>query len=379
MRVLFFSVSIGAGHDLAAQALAREVESVDPRSVTKIVDTFRYINPVLNKVIVGSYMESLKFNPKIWGYLYDQAEDGDKFIDLSQVLSKLMSAKLEKLINEFAPDAIVCTHAFPAGMLSILKNREKLTVPLLGVLTDFTVHPFWVHEYIDGYIIPAEELKYQFIAMGVAESKIKSFGLPIRREFQQKPDQQSARAKLGLAKMTTVLVMGGGLGLGDMQNYLDILGNCDAKLQILCVAGKNDRLRTSLELLSAKNPIRVLGFVDNIPELMAASDFIISKPGGLTTAEVLAMGLPMLIITPLPGQEDRNTGFLLNGGVAVKVRKPEFLVATLKQLLNNPLRLDTMRQLAGYYGKPYAAQETVRYLEELVMQQNQSSTCQGGK
>ncbi|MFZ5641661.1 MAG: MGDG synthase family glycosyltransferase [Bacillota bacterium] len=366
MRVLFFSVSIGAGHDLAARALAEEVMARHPGGRIKIVDTFRYINPVLNKVIVGSYIESLKFNPKIWGYLYDQAEEGDKFIDLSQLLSKMLSAKLEKLVEEFRPDAIVCTHAFPAGILSVLKSRGKLPVPLVGVLTDFTVHPFWIHEHVDTYFIPAEDLKYQLMDMGVRKSAIKPFGIPVRKEFSENPGKKKVREKLGLADRTTILLMGGGLGLGDMKKYLDILGNCDEELQILCIAGKNDRLRTALELTPVKNATRVWGFVDNVPELMAASDMIITKPGGLTTAEVLAMELPMVIVTPLPGQEDRNTEFLLNAGVAVKVRKPEFLVANIKQLLKNPLRLKTMRQMAQYYGKPRSAQEAVGYLEELA-------------
>lgn len=366
MRVLFFSVSIGAGHDLAARALAREVTDRNPQAVTKIVDTFRYINPVLNKVIVGSYMESLKFNPKIWGYLYDQAEEGDKFIDLKQLLSKMMSVKLEKLITGFRPDAIVCTHAFPAGILSVLKSRGKLPAPLAGVLTDFTVHPFWVHEHIDAYFIPADELKYQLTAMGIRERAVHPFGIPIRKEFRQDLDKKVVRRNLGLADRSTVLIMGGGLGLGDIKNYLQVLGNCDEELQIICVVGKNDRLRTSLELTPVKNPARIFGFVENIPEIMAASDLIITKPGGLTTAEVLAMALPMVIVTPLPGQEDRNTEFLLNGGVAVRVRKPEFLADTVRQLLKNPLRLETMRQMACYYGKPFAARQAVSYLEELV-------------
>lgn len=371
MRVLFFSVSIGAGHDLAARALAEEIAAGYPQAVIKIVDTFRYINPVLNKVIVGSYMESLRFNPKIWGYLYDQAEDGDKFIDLNQLLSKLLSAKLERLIEEFKPDAVVCTHAFPAGILSVLKSRGKLPVPLAGVLTDFTVHPFWIHENMDTYFIPADDLKYQLMTMGVKENAIKSYGIPIRKEFRENLDQKAVRKKMGFADRTTILLMGGGLGLGDMKNYLQILGNCDENIQILCVVGKNDRLRTSLELMTVKNHTRIFGFVDNIPELMAASDMIITKPGGLTTAEVLAMALPMVIVAPLPGQEDRNTGFLLNGGVAVKVQKPEHLLTTVRQLLNNPLRLETMRQMARYYGKPYAAQNIISYLErgELSVQE----------
>jgi len=363
--VLFFSVSIGAGHDLAARATIEELEYRYPHCRTRVVDTFKYVNPVLNKVIVGSYMESLKFNPKIWGYLYEQAEEGDKLVDLNQVLSRLISAKTEKLIKEFAPQAIVCTHAFPAGLLSVLKERGKIDVPLVGVMTDFTIHPFWVHKHIDKYVLPCDELRYQIAELGVGDEKILPTGIPLRRQFINKVDKIEARKKLMLENKTTVMVMGGGLGLGEIENIIRTLSEGDIDIQIVTITGKNDRLRTRLQLMSARNPIRVYGFVENVAEIMAASDFIVTKPGGLTTAEVLACGLPMIIVDPLPGQEERNTEFLLNSGVAVKVRKTGHLVPQLKLFINNRKRLDQICEMADQIGKPHAAVTLVDYLESV--------------
>ncbi|PKM81872.1 MAG: galactosyldiacylglycerol synthase [Firmicutes bacterium HGW-Firmicutes-14] len=365
-RVLFFSVSIGAGHDLAAQAVAQEVERRFPEARMRIVDTFRYINPVLNKVIAGSYMESLRFNPRIWGYLYDQAEQGDKFIDLNQILSKLVSIKTEKLIKEFDPEVIVCTHAFPAGILSILKNRGKFTIPLIAVITDYTIHPFWIHENVDKYILPCEDLRYQVAEYGVPDEKIMTTGIPIRRQFAGNWDRAAVRKNTGLDDITTILVMGGGLGLGEIEDIIRTLGNCEINLQILSVTGKNDRLRKVLEMVNAKNRIKVFGFVENMAELMAASDFIVTKPGGLTTAEALSQGLPMVIVSPLPGQEARNTEFLLNSGVAVKVRKLHHLVPQLKNLIANTTRLNQIKEMASAIGKPGAAADLVNYMEKVV-------------
>ncbi len=361
--VLFFSVSIGAGHDLAAQAVIQEIGHRWPDCRTRVVDTFRYINPVLNKVIVGSYMESLKFNPKIWGYLYEQAEEGEKLVDLGQILSKLASVKMDKLIDEFQPQAMVCTHAFPAGILSILKGQGKFDVPLIGVMTDFTVHPFWIHKYIDRYVLPCEELKFAIQAYGVPEGKIMPTGIPLRRQFARKGDKTEARRNLSLDNMTTVLVMGGGLGLGEIEDIINLLGNADTKLQVLTIAGKNDKLRTKLQLASAKNKVHVFGFVDNVAEIMNAADLIITKPGGLTTAEVLAVGLPMVIVNPLPGQEERNTEFLLNSGVAVKVTKLRHLVPQIQLLISNEKRMGQIREMASVIGKPEAARVLVDYLE----------------
>lgn len=366
--VLLFSVSIGAGHDLAAQALVQEIKRWHPDCRTKIVDTFKYINPVLNKVIAGSYMESLKFNPKIWGYLYDQAEQGDKLVDLSQILSKLVSAKMKKLLNEFEPEVIICTHAFPAGILSILKGKGEVRAPLIGVLTDYTVHPFWIHSNIDKYVIPCSELEPEITAYGVESSKIMPTGIPLRTQFTMQVDRQKARRSLELADKTTFLVMGGGLGLGEIEKIISELGNADIDIQVVSVTGKNDRLRTKLQLISASNRIKVFGFIDNMAEVMSACDFIITKPGGLTTAEVLAVGLPMIIFNPLPGQEARNTEFLLNSGVAVKIRKITNLVAQIKQLMGNEKRQRQIREMTVELGKPMAAVTLVNYMEEIICQ-----------
>ena len=364
--VLFFSVSIGAGHDLAAQALVQEIEQRFPDCRTRIVDTFKYINPVLNKVIVGSYMESLKFNPKIWGYLYDLAQEGERLVDLGQVLSNLVSVKMIKLISDFKPEAIVCTHAFPAGILSILKGKGKFTVPLVGVMTDYTVHPFWIHKHIDKYVLPCAELKFEIMTYGVDENKIMATGIPIRRQFSEQKSPAKARHRLDLLDKTTVLVMGGGLGLGKIESIISTLGNADMDLQIVSVTGKNDRLRTRLQLISSINPIKVFGYIDNMAEVMAAADFIVTKPGGLTTAEVLAMGLPMIIVDPLPGQEARNTEFLLNSGVAVKVRKNTHLVPQLKNLIISGARLRQIKEMTTIIGKPRSAEALVDYLQSAV-------------
>ncbi|MCL4439576.1 MAG: glycosyltransferase, partial [Firmicutes bacterium] len=166
---------------------------------------------------------------------------------------------------------------------------------------------------------------------------------------------------------TTVLVMGGGLGLGEIETVIQTLGNADIDLGIVSVAGKNDRLRTKLQLISTVNKVTVFGFVENIAEVMSVSDFIVTKPGGLTTAEVLATGLPMIIVNPLPGQEDRNTEFLLNSGVAVKVRKTGQLVPRIKNLISNGIRLRQMEEMASLIGKPLAASSLTDFLESSIV------------
>lgn len=355
-NILFFSVSIGTGHDSAARSLEQQFVEKIPDVQTKIIDTFDYINPTLHKVVLGSYMETLKFNPKVWGYLYHQGEKDDRIIDMGQILNKLLSIKLHQLIEGFQPDVIICTHAFPAGILSTLKQNTGMKVPTVVVLTDFTVHPFWIHPYTDFYMIPSEQLFLESVSRGMPTEKIKVFGIPIKKEFALNFNKDKVKASLCFDQRPVVIVMGGGLGLGALQETVKALLKTDTGLQIIAIAGKNNKLYNQLQALCPiYDNLRVFGFVNNVSELMSAADLVISKPGGLTSAEVLAKGLPMVIVDPLPGQEDRNTEFLLNWGVAMKARHQEFLPPLVSQLFKNQLRIKHMKEMAAYLGRPLAA------------------------
>ena len=361
-NILFFSVSIGAGHDSAAKSMELQFKQSIPDVKTKIIDTFDYINPTLHKVVVGSYMETLKFSPKVWGYLYSQAENGERMVDLGQMLNKLLSFRLQLLIDKFQPDVIICTHAFPAGIVSVLKEKTKLKIPTVVVLTDFTIHAFWIHPNTDCFVIPSNQLIYEGVAQGMPPDKIKPFGIPIRAEFSFPLDKQTVKGKLGLDNRSVVLVMGGGLGMGAVKETVrSLIANED--FQVLAVCGKNSNLQKELGDLSyTSQNLHVYGFVENVGELMSAADLIVTKPGGLTTAEVLAKGLPMVIVDPLPGQEDRNTEFLLNWGVGVKAKHHESLPPLIKQLMKNDLRMKQMREMALYLAKPSSAEEICRFV-----------------
>jgi len=355
VKALIFSASIGAGHDSVAKALAESLTEEIQGSEVKTVDTFNYINSVLHKVVFGSYMETLKFTPKVWGYLYEQAEDGERLVDLGQILSKLLSPRLEQLIKEFSPDVIISTHAFPTGMLSVLKQRKPVKIPLSAVVTDFHVHSFWIHEGIDRYFIPAPDLSYRLIGDGISQEKIKGTGIPIRTQFSKFIDPVLARQELGLDSRPTVLVMGGGLGLGRIELIVRELLN-NSSFQVVVVAGKNKRLQDNLAELK-NTRLKVFGFVDNMAQVIAACDLVISKPGGVTTAEVLAMQKPLFIYSSLPGQEDRNSDYLLNKGAAVKVRKLDMLVPEIMSFWNNPTRRRHVKEMAEQLGSPHAGRE----------------------
>lgn len=361
MRFLIFSVSIGAGHDSAAKAIFEELKLRMPQASIEIIDTFKYINPVLNRVMVESYMETLRFTPKVWGYLYDQTEQQKiSFIDFGQLFNRLLSKKLENLIKTFNPDVVFCTHAFPAGIISALRQKTNFNFPMIATITDFTIHRLWVHDNCDGYVIASPLLKYEAEQSGIASEKIFPFGIPINPVFAYNIPKDVARHKLGLENKLTLLVMGGGLGLGSIKDVVQVIDASNIDCQIIVICGKNEKLYKKITTMFTGNKnIIIFGFINNMHEFMSAADLLITKPGGLTTAEALAKGLPMVIVNPLPGQEERNTLFLVNAGVAIKVDAESELPVFLRKLIENKLRIPQMKDMAKSLGKPNAVKELI--------------------
>lgn len=353
IKALIFSVSIGAGHDSVARAIAERLLTDFPGSEVQIIDTFRYINSILNKVVVGSYMETLRLTPKVWGYLYDQAEGGDKLVDVSQLFAKIVSPKIVQLIKQTNPHVIITSHAFPTGMLGNIKRKGKIKTPLASAVTDFHVHPIWISQGIDMYFIPAADLGYALMQEGIQAERIKPVGIPIRMQFGREIDVAEVKEEYRLSGNPVVLVMGGGLGLGRIEIITKKILS-DERFGVVVVAGKNKRLYDNLS--GWENPrLRVFGYVEDMAKVIAACDMVISKPGGVTIAEVLAMGKPLIIYSSLPGQEDRNTDYLLNKGAAIKVKRLEMLIPELLALWENPLKMRHMGEMAKYLGSPHSS------------------------
>jgi processive 1,2-diacylglycerol beta-glucosyltransferase len=362
MNVLIFSVSIGNGHDQVANTLRNQLIQKDNSCRVKIVNTIKFISPILDKVILDSYLNILKFYPKAWGKIYEKTNKLDPIIDINDITNKLMTSKLHKSINTFVPDAIICTHSFPSSIISNLKQKKIPRTPLISVITDYNIHTSWVTDYTDYYVIPHENLSYVLENYGVSKSKILPLGIPIRKEFSETVDLAYVQKKYKLADKKTVLVMGGGLGLGEIYNIVSELDRQLEDMQIIAVAGRNNRLEQKLNSMNTKNKLIVFGFVDTIYELMEAADCIITKPGGVTTAEVLCKQKPLVIFSPLPGQEYENAEFLLNSGVAAATSEVKKIPVLIHQMLNFELRMKSIRDISGYLKKEKAAADMVDFI-----------------
>ncbi|MDD4237203.1 MAG: glycosyltransferase [Desulfotomaculaceae bacterium] len=372
-KVLILSVSVGAGHMRSAEAIKKACSSLTPEAEVVILDTFHYANPLLEKVVIGTYMEMLKITPVLYGYLYRQAERGQPLsgrgkVEFNRMLSILSAPRLTAYIRNFEPQIIICTHPFPLGIVSYLKKRGEFMGLAVATITDYTVHSFWIFPEIDSYIIGSEALIPHCEQFGIDNNRIKATGIPIDPAFNKSYDKHLLRLGLDLDPgLATILLMGGGLGMGPLLSAVKSLGSGSSRLQLIVVTGTNNALYEQLVRIipSLSCKIRLYGFVDNIHQLMAASDFMVGKAGGLTCAEALALGLPMFIVDPLPGQEERNTEFICSMQAGVKVKEND-LAAVVTSYLQEQNKITSMASAALALGKPGAAYDVVNYMSHVV-------------
>ncbi|KAF0193796.1 MAG: monogalactosyldiacylglycerol synthase [Bacillota bacterium] len=359
MNILVFSVSIGHGHNQVARAL--ETELKERSHTVQVIDALEFVSPFFSKVILESYLRMLRFTPSIYSRLYELVEEPALF-DFTSVINNLLSSGFKKLVVQFKPDAIICTHPFPTGLLSALKTKLDVKIPLVAVMTDYAIHYLSIHPAVDLYITASPKLNYHHKFNSISEGKVAPTGIPIRKKFAKPPSKSIAQKSLGLVNLPTILIMGGGLGMGTPPELIRVVDHYLKQCQILIVAGKNESLYNELKSSKFNNTVHVFGYVDNVEVQMAAADLLVTKPGGVTTSEALSLGLPMAIISPIPGQEWRNSAFLVEQLVAV-----QFEVATLApklaDLLNDSLRLECMSKLAKQLAKPNSTHDAGELLE----------------
>lgn len=362
MNILIFSVSIGNGHDQVANTLRNEFIRADNSNRVKIVNTIKFISPILDKVILDSYLNILKFYPKAWGKIYEKTNKLDPIIDINDITNRLITSKLQKSITSFVPDVIICTHSFPSSIISNLKQKKMREFPLFSIITDYNIHSSYINDNTDYYVIPHENLSYVMEEYGVDNSRILPFGIPIRKEFTYHTEKETIRNRFSLEDKKTILVMGGGLGLGEIYNIVSELDKKLHDVQIIAIAGRNARLEQKLKAMATKNKLVVFGYINEVHELMEVSDLIITKPGGVTTAEIISKQKPLVIFSPLPGQEYENAEFLLNSGIAVATSEVKKIPILINQILKFDVRLKSIYEITGYLKKPNAASDTVKFI-----------------
>ena len=370
-KVLLLSASAGAGHIRAAEAIEKafkQVENAESREVRHI-DVLNYTNKVFRHLYSKAYIDLVNKLPEVPGWVYDKLDKPWKNERRRLALDKLNTRPFVKLLREYHPDLIVCTHFLPAEIVSWLKARERLSSRQVIIVTDFDVHAMWLVHHYERYFVAIDEARAYLEALGIPSNKITVSGIPIDPVFAKKKDKQEMRAKHGLApERTTILLSAGGFGVGSVDALVASLLPLQHPAQVVAICGRNEELQNRLTKLAARAKpdatvvLKPFGYTTEMDELMTASDLVLGKPGGLTTSEALAKGLVFVIVNPIPGQEERNSDHLLEGGVAIRCNNLPTLSYKLDRLLADPKRFASMQANAKRMGHPNAATEIVKQL-----------------
>lgn len=351
-RVLLMYISEVSGHHSATLSIEKALKNLKPDIVTKNINSFNYTNPILEKIINRAYLSVIKRRPDVWEYLYDNPKIVKSTRSIKEAIHRSNHKKLQLLLDEFSPDFIICTQAFPCGMIADFKKTFNLNIPLMGVLTDYAPHAYWLYDEIDYFVVANPDSRQRLIREGIREERIKILGIPIEQKFSQYVNKEKVAAELGIdSSKPVILIMGGGQGIGPIKKIIKSFNRIKTDFQVVVVAGTNKRLLNWFSRHKPKDKkLIVLGYVSNIDELMSIATLLITKPGGITSAEALSKNLPMIIMNPIPGQEANNTEYLLRQGVAIKVDSVDQLDKKINELLNDKEAIENMRRCAKLIG-----------------------------
>ena len=351
-KILIFYASYGGGHLSAAKSIKQYIDENYTDVQTEMIDCVKYINKALDKVTTAAYREMAKKAPWAWEQVYYKSQNG-LLSKVSTSSNKIMAVKMAKLFREFDPDIVISTHPFGSQMTSYLKQKGKTNCLLATIMTDFAPHEQWLigNKFVDFYFVSNSSMKDKMVQNSIDESKIFVTGIPISNRFLQTYDKKEIcnLFELDINKKIVLFFAGGEYGLGKDKTVaiLDSLSDFD-DIQVIAIAGKNEKMKKEFEEIVDKKhkeaTIKVFPFTDKVPELMSISDLVITKPGGLTTSESLASSLPLIIINPIPGQEEENAEFLEASGCAVWLKKHDNPKEVLEKVLFNDEVLSKMKE-----------------------------------
>jgi processive 1,2-diacylglycerol beta-glucosyltransferase len=373
-KILILSSTFGEGHQQVAHAIHEAIQIRQPTMESVVVDFMAWAHPYLYPVSHYIYMKGIQTFPNIYGYLYQKTRRRNPSLMRLNTLLSLEMERMLKLLREFQPSVVVSTFPYPAAIMSKLKEYGFTTIPAVTVITDYTDHSYWIHPYTDQYIVGSSLVRQGLQHQGIADDKIADTGIPIKPEFSYFHSRETLFVKYGLdPNVPTILVMGGGYGMmGDGLSIFQVLNALSQSIQLLIVCGHNEKLRHQVreEFRHSKHRVHLAGYIDYVYEFMAVSNLIITKPGGITTSEAMAMELPMLLYSPLPGQEQDNARFLVQAGVALQAKNRADLRIKLSNMLNNPKLLANMKENAKRFR---AKDSTFAALDVIVRAIHQNS------
>jgi processive 1,2-diacylglycerol beta-glucosyltransferase len=368
-RVLVLSASVGAGHLRAAEAMELALKQVAPDADVQNRDVLDFTNVVFRRTYSNAYLDLVNYFPHLVGYFYDWMEgEGEirtsrKRDKLRMAVQKLNLGAFVRYLTEERWDLVINCHFLPAELIAMLRTKGELSLPQVTVCTDFDTHRLWINQPCERYFCATDEGSLHLQHFGVPAADISVTGIPIHPVFAEPADRAACLKAQGLVGDRPVLLqLCGGFGVGPVEAVYRGLLDVTVPSEIAVVCGRNAALKEALEQLPKpdRHRVKIIGLTREIDQLMGCADIVISKPGGLTTSEILARGAAMVIVNPIPGQESRNSDYLLENGAAVKVNHACVLSAKVTQLLKEPERLASLRAAAKRLGHPQAAFDVAR-------------------
>lgn len=374
MKTLILSISAGGGHNAAGEAISDYIHKEEPDSQVVIIDTLKYISPVLDKVFIGTYLNSLKIYPKAYNYIFSASNKNpdETFVAIVEKLEEMISARLLPLIRELKPDIILATHPFTAEMANLLRSKYHVTTPNLVIITDYGIHTMWVHPSIDYYVVAHDSMIPELVERGRKAEFTVPLGIPVRSSFNGDPgDRVKTLKRIGLdPDLMTVTLMGGSLALGRIKNILRELDSIPRKFNIAVITANNEKLYDEAVEISLKSEksIAVLKYCNFMNAMLHATDLLVTKPGGLTITEALISGTPMAIFSAIGGQEEQNNQFLIRNQAAIDIGNGADCAQIIENLLLDKDRLAAMSQRAISLSKPDSTRQIYLQMKKMIVE-----------
>ena len=351
-KILIFYASYGGGHLSAAKSIESVINERYPYIETKLVDCMKYVNKGLEKITTAAYRGMAKKAPWAWGKIYNASQKGI-MAHISTRSNAMMAIKLLKLLRAEEPDMVISAHPFSSQMCAYLKRKGKVNFPLATIMTDFAPHDQWLvgHEFTEYFFVAHDKMKNYLISKGINENKVYDTGIPISTKFTKEFNRTEILNEFNLKDDKKTILFFGGWNSGSAQTrtlkIFEVLSTYSSNYQVVAISARNQKLQEGYEKIVQQHNldnVTILDYTNKVPELMSIANLVVAKPGGLTTSESLAMGLPMIIINPIAGQEEENAEFLEQKGVGIWIKKDDNIKEKLENLLKDEEKLNKMKE-----------------------------------
>lgn len=369
-KIMIMTASVGCGHDQVAGIIKKQLLDKHKNIEIKIIDFIDIFPPAMGQFIKSAYLKMIDKAPNWYNLLYKLTAKTGQKNKVSSIFTYKYKKKICALIRAFNPHMVLFTNPFPLILVSQLKRKNKINTYTASIITDYTAHSVWLDPTINSYFVGSNILKKEMTDRGISAFKIHVTGIPVDRKFNVPVNREEKMAELGLdVNIPTVLIMGGGLGLGSIEEILETTNKINRPLQLIVIAGKNESLKHELEnrMYNQKHNVKVLGFCNNVHELMECSHLLISKSGGLTMTEAVIKKLPILVFNPIPGQEMKNAQYFSNMGAAMYLKDLKEVNNAIDELLyRKPEKRQRMVERCSMICKPYAAEDVSDFILERI-------------